>query len=135
MRCIYILSEKLKKKYCINKESKESLLLIRKRFLRVLCIVLFIKGVRIFLIKNENVKKTVSSIFLKVDMENFLKIISVQFITLGIIAVIVGYLIKGISIINNKFFNYIIFLCFIDWVLVYMFPEIYTSVAKSIFIR
>ncbi len=68
-------------------------------------------------------------------MENFLKIISVQFITLGIIAVIVGYLIKGISIINNKFFNYIIFLCFIDWVLVYMFPEIYTSVAKSIFIR
>lgn len=135
MRCIYILSEKLKKKYCINKESKESLLLIRKRFLRVLCIVLFIKGVRIFLIKNENVKETVSSIFLKVDMENVLKIISVQFITLGIIAVIVGYLIKGISIINNKFFNYIIFLCFIDWVLVYMFPEIYTSVAKSIFIR
>lgn len=135
MRCIYILSEKLKKKYCINKESKESLLLIRKRFLRVLCIVLFIKGVRIFLIKNENVKETVSSIFLKVDMENVLKIISVQFITLGIIAVIVGYLIKGISIINNKFFNYIIFLCFINWVLVYMFPEIYTSVAKSIFIR
>ncbi|OTW62423.1 hypothetical protein BK703_01120 [Bacillus thuringiensis serovar silo] len=130
-----MLSEKLKKKYCINKESKESLLLIRKRFLRVLCIVLFIKGVRIFLIKNENVKETVSSIFLKVDMENVLKIISVQFITLGIIAVIVGYLIKGISIINNKFFNYIIFLCFIDWVLVYMFPEIYTSVAKSIFIR
>ncbi|PGS64079.1 hypothetical protein COC69_30805 [Bacillus cereus] len=130
-----MLSEKLKKKYCINKESKESLLLIRKRFLRVLCIVLFIKGVRIFLIKNENVKETVSSVFLKVDMENFLKIISVQFITLGIIAVIVGYLIKGISIINNKFFNYIIFLCFSDWVLVYMFPEIYTSVAKSIFIR
>lgn len=135
VRCAYILNEQLKKKYGIDKESKKSLSLIGKRFLRVMCIVLFIKGVRIFLINNENVKETVSSIFLKLDMENFLKIISVQFIILGMIAVIGGYLIKGISIINNKFFNYIIFLCFIDLALVYIFPEIYVSVAKSIFIK
>ncbi|EJR29162.1 hypothetical protein [Bacillus mycoides] len=129
------MNEQLKNKYCIDKESKESLLLIGKRFLRVMCIVLFIKGIRIFLIKNEHVRETVNSIFLKLDMENFLKIISVQFMILGMIAVIGGYLIKGISIINNKFFNYIIFLCFIDLVLVYIFPEIYVSVAKLIFIK
>ncbi|PDY14169.1 hypothetical protein COO16_04195 [Bacillus pseudomycoides] len=129
------LKNNLKEKYFISKDNKKSLFLLGKRFLKVLCIILFIKGIRIFLVKNQNVKMVVSDIFSKVDIENFLKFISIQFIGLGIVIIIISYLIKGSSIINNKLFSYIIFLCFIDFTLVYMFPEIYSSIAKAIFIR
>ncbi|AFU17151.1 hypothetical protein MC28_D208 (plasmid) [Bacillus thuringiensis MC28] len=130
-----MLSERLKKKYFIDKENKDSLLLIGKRILKVIFIVFFIKGLRIFLIKNENIKNDIHYFISEVGVEKVFKFISLQFMLLGIVALIICYLVKGVSIVNNKLFNYIILFCFVDLVLVYVFPEIYISMAKAIFMR
>ncbi|AGE81675.1 hypothetical protein P4159_00585 [Bacillus thuringiensis] len=128
-----MLSERLKKKYFIGEENKDSLLLIGKRILKAIFIVLFVKGLRVFLIKNENIKNDIHYFISEVGVEKVLKFISLQFMFLGIVTLIICYLVKGGSIVNNKLFNYIILFCFVDLVLVYVFPEIYISIAKSIF--
>lgn len=130
-----IVNEKVKKKYGVHAENKDALLLIGKRVVRVLCIVLFIKGMRLYFIQNEHLKEIMSWTLSQMDIEQLVQIVSVRMMVAIFIVVFGVYLIKGISILNHKWFTYMVLFGFIDLVLMYVFPEIYVTMFQTMFIE
>ncbi|EOQ04502.1 hypothetical protein [Bacillus cereus] len=130
-----IVNEKIKKKYGVHAENKDALLLIGKRVVRVLCIVLFIKGMRLYFIQNEHLKESMSRTLSQMDIEQLVQMVSVRMMVAIFIVVFGGYLIKGISILDHKWFTYMVLFGFIDLVLMYVFPEIYVTMFQTMFIE
>jgi hypothetical protein len=130
-----IVNEVFKKKYFVTPGDKTDLLRILKRIIKIVILILLIKGTRLYLLKSDEFVSGVSEFLEVVTLEQLFKMNALALMFIGLAGLFVSYLVVGKSIIRTKWFNFLFLFCLIDAMFVYLFPEIPASVFKAILLN
>lgn len=130
-----LLKAETKSKYLFDKENLTDAKPFLRRIGITLFIILVIKSIRTILKTNETAHSYFSYILLNSSAEFLFEFFAVNLMAFGTICLLVGYIMKGKSILKHKVFNTILFICLIDALFIFVFPEIPLSVAKAVFLN
>ena len=105
---------------------------IAKRFVKLIVTIVAIKLIRRLIVGSDEATEAISMIVNSGTPFEIISPLALLSLSFGVMVFIIGFMIKGSSILDSRVFNGLVVICIIESIFMFFFPEITLAVLKAI---